>query len=154
MSRDLRENKIMNDIKVEMIHLSKESHWKQLISTKDCIKVNSGEKCMCPKIPDCFQNNDYHYQIYKEENIRRICFAPTIWQCIMSLANREGRLFIFRASALRPIIPSTVTDSNITGEFWITDSVIEDNGGAIDLECIGLVEDLQKPRAILRRFAL
>lgn len=80
-----------------------------------------------PRIPDNFFTKNG----YEDAKTKRVCFAPTVDQCLMGLSqNLEGKEF-FVYSPVEEIdedtiyMPATdeVPDAEITNEIWITSPV-------------------------------
>ncbi len=69
----------------------------------------------------------------------RICVAPTVWQCLISMTD-TALLYIYSlecVDASRPLPAHNVSDATVTDEHWITDAVIEKNEGLIRLKKVG-----------------
>jgi hypothetical protein len=88
----------------------------------------------------------------------RLCVAPSVWQCLVSMTDSKT-LYIYSLAcvgAFPPAAEDKVLDAGITGEHWITDTVIEQNGGLIPVRQIGLIssEQLWATRDRLTRWQL
>ena len=92
-------------------------------------------KTINPSIPNNFMTKNN----YEENKTKRVCFAPSIEQCLMGLSrNCEGEEFyvyipIKDYKTYSPNIKD-VPDSGITGEIWIKEPV--------DVICIGKIKVL------------
>ncbi len=109
-------------------HLSTESDL-------DAIVRSNADRSTCeisPRIPDdCYGEN---------QNIARVCVAPTIWQCLVSIP-KSGILFVYEiqtASTSDPI--DGVADSDTTNEMWITNDDLERAGGRLSMKNVGMVD--------------
>lgn len=109
-------------------HLSTESDL-------DAIVGSNADRASCeisPRIPD-----DCHGE---NQNIDRVCVAPTIWQCLVSIP-KSGILFVYEiqtASTSEPI--DGVADSDTTNEMWITNDDLERAGGRLLMRNVGMVD--------------
>lgn len=92
-------------------------------------------KTINPSIPNNFMTKNN----YEENKTKRVCFAPSIDQCLMGLSrNCEGEEFyvyipVKHYKTYSPNIKD-VPDSGITGEIWIKEPV--------DVICIGKIKVL------------
>ena len=97
-------------------------------------------KTINPSIPNNFMTKNN----YEENKTKRVCFAPSIDQCLMGLSrNCEGEEFyvytpIKDYKTYSPNIKD-VPDSGITGEIWIKEPV--------DVICIGKIKVLDTNRS-------
>jgi hypothetical protein len=97
------------------------------LSSSDSIKTLS------PRVP----NNFFTKNGYEDAKTKRVCFAPSIDQCLMALSqNLTGKEFYVynparKYNTYKPNIKE-VPDSKITGEIWIKEPV--------ELVCIGKIE--------------
>lgn len=90
-------------------------------------------KIMKPRVPD----NYFTRNGFEENKIKRLCFSPTVDQCLMAMSqNLSGRTFYI----YEPSIPiknvkkpnvGAVPDSGITGELWVCEPVSIMKTGAI-----------------------
>lgn len=78
-----------------------------------------------------------------EPRVRRLCVAPTLWQCALSLKSDvvgepENLLmrYAYRLRARRLSRPYSVADSDGTQEQWITWGALLRNGGLIRLRYV------------------
>ena len=88
-----------------------------------------------PSIPNNFMTKNG----YEENKTKRVCFAPSVGQCLMGLSrNCEGEEFYVYApdGDYKTYTPSIkeVPDVKITGEIWIKESV--------NVKCIGKIRVL------------
>ena len=77
----------------------------------------------------------------------RICVAPHVWQCLISVYETETPpLFIYRLSCSGAIMPTVdehnVDDSAVTHEHWVIDEVIRQNSGVIPVTCMGVLKQV------------
>ena len=92
-------------------------------------------KTINPSIPNNFMTKNN----YEENKTKRVCFAPSIEQCLMGLSrNCEGEEFyvyipVKHYKTYSPNIKD-VPDSGITGEIWIKEPV--------DVICLGKIKVL------------
>lgn len=85
-----------------------------------------------PRIP----SNFFTKNGYEDAKTARVCFAPTIDQCLMALSqNIEGEYLYVHVPVDKPKVykPSTkqVPDSKVTGELWVKEPV--------KIKCIGKI---------------
>lgn len=88
---------------------------------------------IAPKTPDDCPD--------EEQVTRRVCVAPTVWQCLLSISCR-GRItyYIYEietecvAEPQGPPVNFAVTD-----EKWVTDDVVDRCGGVIKMNCRGFI---------------
>ena len=72
----------------------------------------------------------------------RICVAPTVWQCLISMTDTQT-LHIYSLACVGAFPPAPehgVLDAAITDEHWITDAVLEQNEGFIRVKKVGLLD--------------
>ena len=91
-----------------------------------------------------------------EASDARICVAPTVWQCLISMTDTHT-LYIYSLACIGAFPPSAkhkVLDAAITDEHWINDVVIGQNQGFIPVKLIGLLrsELLRSTRDRIRRW--
>jgi hypothetical protein len=84
----------------------------------------------------------------------RICIAPTVWQCLISMTDTHT-LYIYQLAcegAIRPSPEHRVLDAAIADEHWITDEVIGHNQGLIPVTRVGFFksESLESTRQRIR----
>jgi hypothetical protein len=109
-------------------HLSTESDLEAIV----CSNVVRSSNEISPRIPDdCYGES---------QEVERVCVAPTIWQCLVSIP-KSGILFVYEiqtASTSEPI--DGLADSHITNEMWITNDDLERAGGRLVMTNIGMVD--------------
>ena len=112
----------------ELITESNKSHLYHISNRQNIKTIN-------PSIPNNFMTKNN----YEENKTKRVCFAPSIEQCLMGLSrNCEGEEFyvytpIKDYKTYSPNIKD-VPDSGITGEIWIKEPV--------DVICLGKIKVL------------
>ena len=89
-----------------------------------CISENPNLKTLNPRVPDNYMTKNG----YEDSKTKRVCFAPTIDQCLMGLSqNLEGKEFyVYIPDGKYDLYyPTTkeVPDSEITNEIWIKEPV-------------------------------
>ena len=69
---------------------------------------------------------------FQESSEPRLCIAPTVSQCILATASLEGmfEVLVLKVNDPEPADDS-VTDRLTTNEHWITQRVLDRNGGSI-----------------------
>jgi hypothetical protein len=87
----------------------------------------------------------------------RICVAPHVWQCLISVYETETPpLFIYRlgcSGAIRATADEHhVEDSSVTHEHWIVDDVIGRNGGVIPVTCVGVLKQVIEHKERIRQW--
>ena len=96
-------------------------------------RISMDDEVLRPRIPDnCFTKSGY-----EDSHTPRICFAPSIDQCLMALSqNLEGmELYVHVPKDVQKVVYPTknkVPDCEITGEVWVTKPVT--------LQCIGKIK--------------
>ena len=122
------EFQIVVDGNSDIITESNKSHLYHISNRQNIKTIN-------PSIPNNFMTKNN----YEENKTKRVCFAPSIEQCLMGLSrNCEGEEFyvytpIKDYKTYSPNIKD-VPDSGITGEIWIKEPV--------DVICIGKIKVL------------
>lgn len=106
---------------------------------------NMNSKILKPKVP----NNFFTKNGYEDSKTKRICFAPSIDQCLMGMSyNCTGKEFYIHIpdGDVSFITPSQkdAPDSKITGEIWATNDV--------KLKCIGKIKVLKDKGTSGKRF--
>lgn len=97
---------------------------------------NMDQKILKPKIPDNFFTKNG----YEDNTTARVCFAPSIDQCLMGLSNNcRGKEFYVHIPDsniiyYKPTVKQ-VPDSKITGEMWCKSEV--------RLKCVGKIKVLR-----------
>lgn len=97
-------------------------------------QTNMDSKTLHPKVPD----NYFTKNNYEDNKTKRVCFAPSIDQCLMGLScNCAGKEYYVHTPDTQHInsykpTKSEVPDSVITGEIWVKEDV--------KLKCIGKIK--------------
>ena len=74
-----------------------------------------------------------------EDPIVRVCVAPTVWQCVLSIP-RYGTLYIYSIDTDAVTDPTgTIADNKTTHEKWITDKDVQQSNGKVALTYRGYV---------------
>ena len=89
-----------------------------------CVSENPNLKILNPRIPDNYMTKNG----YEDSKTKRVCFAPTIDQCLMGLSqNLKGKeLYVYIPDGDYNLYSPTVKevpDSDITNEIWIKEPV-------------------------------
>ena len=122
---------IQGRIQIRKSSIEESSNNTYFIST-----TNMNSKTLKPKVPvNFFTKNGY-----EDSKTKRVCFAPSIDQCLMGMSyNCTGKEFYVHIpdSDVSFTTPSQkdVPDSKITGEIWATDEV--------KLRCVGKIKVLK-----------
>jgi hypothetical protein len=99
---------------------------------------------------------------HNEITIPRVCIAPTVGQCLISRPGTKARekYHIYQVQVINPDTESPqhpesgVVDAWMTLEAWITESVIRENGGVIELTRIGSLSLCPGEIITLKRYAV
>lgn len=74
-----------------------------------------------------------------ESQTPRLSVAPTVAQCILALS-QEGNWFIYKVHVKNPVrADRSVLDRELTDEHWITQEVLDQEGGSIEVSKLGHV---------------
>ncbi|QDT05336.1 hypothetical protein K227x_37360 [Rubripirellula lacrimiformis] len=75
----------------------------------------------------------------EDQRTKRVCVAPTIWQCLMSMPDADW-IYVYRIDEEVASAPlGNIGDSSLTQEKWVTDEDISRAGGEIPLVYRGRV---------------
>jgi hypothetical protein len=104
-------------------------------------RASDPETSFSPRCPDSKAS---------EPDTPRICVAPKVWQCLVSALKAQEKLFVYRLRCMGAITATQqehgVEDALVTEEHWITDEVIDTNGGEIALTCVGVIAEAGRTR--------
>lgn len=108
-------------------HVSQDNGINAIIRSDATRELNE----ISPRIPlDCYGEN---------QEIKRVCIAPTIWQCLVSIP-KHGTLYIYRVDTPLVSVPIDGTaDDRMTSEKWITDHEVNAAGGRILMSRLGFI---------------
>lgn len=87
--------------------------------------VNFDKEVLEPRVP----SNYFTDEGYEDNTTPRVCFAPTIKQCLLAIATEEAAQYEFYihvpVGSPTVVVPTTkeVPDSHWTNEIWVTEPV-------------------------------
>lgn len=133
-----------DEIKKNQIGVVMESYTSDIVNESTTSKnpelyflssISMDDEVLQPRIPD----NYFTRSGYEDSRTPRVCFAPSIDQCLMGLSeNLEGKEFYAHipedVHKLTHPTKKQVPDCEITGEVWITKPVVVQCVGKIKVE--------------------
>jgi hypothetical protein len=128
-------------------HLSKSRSAKAIVASSDA-RAQDPSLYFSPRKPrdHCDETPD-----------GRICVAPHVWQCLLSILEVETPpIFIYSVKCSGAIQASKeehgVGDAEITHEHWIVEEVVAQNGGSIRLSCEGFLNETIRYKFLIRKW--
>jgi hypothetical protein len=74
-----------------------------------------------------------------EEPVPRLCLAPTVWQSLLAIGGLGVEYFIHVVEVSNPIPSRFAADAAVTGEYVVTQEILDAAGGSLPARCIGRV---------------
>ncbi len=74
-----------------------------------------------------------------EEAVPRLCLAPTVWQSLLAIGGFGVEYFIHLVEVSNPVPSRFAVDAAVTGEYVVTQDILEGAGGSLPAKCIGRV---------------
>jgi hypothetical protein len=74
-----------------------------------------------------------------EEVVPRLCLAPTVWQSLLAIGGFGVEYFIHVVEVANPLPSRFAIDAAVTGEYVVTQDILDAAGGALPARCIGRV---------------
>lgn len=74
-----------------------------------------------------------------EEAVPRLCLAPTVWQSLLAIGGLGVEYFIHVVEVSNPLPSHFAVDAAVTGEYVVTQDILDAAGGSLPARCIGRV---------------
>ena len=74
-----------------------------------------------------------------EEELPRLCLAPTVWQSILATGGFGVDYLIHVVEVANPVSSRFAVDAAVTGEHVVTQDILDAAGGSLPARCIGRV---------------
>ena len=74
-----------------------------------------------------------------EEEVPRLCLAPTVWQALLAIGGFGVQYFIHVVEVASPVPSHFAFDAAVTGEHVVTQDILDAAGGSLPARCIGRV---------------
>jgi hypothetical protein len=74
-----------------------------------------------------------------EEEVPRLCLAPTVWQSLLAIGGFGVEYFIHVVDVTNPLPSRFAVDAVVTGEHVVTQEILDAAGGSLPARCIGRV---------------